>query len=922
MPGRRHALVRGARQYQEVTQALPAESTEALGAWARHNQVTLSTVVQGAWALVLGRYSGQREVLYGLTIAERPAEVPNAERMVGLLLNTVPMRVRISGEASPAAWLQGLQTQQLMAQRYGYAPLSKVQTWSGVPAGVPLFESLVVFENYPQHASTAGSATRPDTGLRFDLMPGTELAHYPLTLAASPAQQMSFKLLVDLAIVDGAIADKLLTHLFRILEVLTHGVDRVELLLSVDFGVECRCMRGPGTLDIWPHAAYVQVAAQSELIPDAVAVVDGDVSLTYAALERRANALGHYLKTRIALEARVAVYLPRSAELLVALLGLWKAGGVYVPLDIEAPSLRLVTIVADAKPSLLITAAGLFPDTLRDIPVVLISEYMHSSVLASPRINPPVGQDEMLAYLIYTSGSTGRPKGVAVSHAAFRNILCMSQEWLSPGDVMPTTTATGFDISLIEMLAPLAAGATLHMWGRPQILEMAWLAEALTRVTVFFAVPSLMAEIAMYVREYPDAAAPAVRCALVGGEQVSATLLQLMTEAFPSASIQVLYGPTETAIIATVHNVDPAAINQNPMLGRPVGNTWVSVLKGEDRPVLAGLIGQLYIGGAGVARGYWNQPALTAAHFVPDPYSAVPGARLYRTGDVVRWRADGELEFVGRKDQQVKVRGYRVELGEIEAALRQHPEVQDAVVVAREESSGGRMLVAYVANPSGSALDPGPLRSWLQSRLPDYMLPAHIVGLTELPLNSHGKIDRTALPVVFFRSSEVRLPVTETERKIAAIWSDVLHRPTVGIDENFFELGGDSVLSLQMVSRARQQGLVVAAREVFEHPTVASLAAAVERAPRQIPLPASSRFARPPAREAYNVTEGIARMSSADFPLATITPALLAQLPENDRPLEDIYRTSPLRLGCCSTAWRERLTACISSRVYAISRGS
>ena len=448
---------------------------------------------------------------------------------------------------------------------------------------------------------------------------------------------------------------------------------------------------------------HQDITAQVARTPDAVAVVDGDMALTYGVLEARASAVAGALQAWVGPETRVGVYLPRSAWLVAALMGVWKMGGVYVPLDLDVPASRLETIVINAEVAVVITAGGGLQMSVAQVSIADLLDKRESPARSAVQAAVAV-ESGHLAYVIYTSGSTGQPKGVAVPHGALRNALRTAQAWLQPGDVMPFIAPMGFDIALVELLAPLLAGATVEVWQRPQVIDMPWVAMALMRTTVVHGVPSWMAQVVAYLGQQPVPGSLAVRRVLTGGEQVSSVLLEGLSRVFPAASLAVLYGPTETAIITAAHAVEPASIAPVPMVGRPLANTTASVWTREGQKTPAGVTGELYIGGAGLARGYLGQPGLTAERFMPDPHSEIPGARMYRTGDLVRWRTDGQLEFVGRTDYQVKVRGYRVELGEIEVALRQHAGVQEAVVVAREDGRGGRTLVAYVVRSVPGAL--------------------------------------------------------------------------------------------------------------------------------------------------------------------------------------------------------------------------
>ncbi len=857
-PGARREALRGPRSYVEHTLTLSEERTGAVERWARGHQITLSTLVQALWALLVGRAAGEREVVYALTIAGRSEDLPGSERMVGLLINTVPMRVRVAGPEPVDEWLRGVQARQAAAQRYGYAPLSQVQAWSGVPAGVPMFDTLVVFENYPRLTTSAkagandganegtndgasGSASARDVP-GVALRPGVARTNYALTLAAMPGERLTLRLTVDAARVDTGVSEALLPRLERMLDRLMTGADRLaDVARSEHADADIRAWtHGAAIAESWAGTVAERIAVRAIERPDAVAVECDGSAVTYGALDVRATRLARVLRTRgVGPEARVGVCLERSNDLVVTLLAIWKAGGVYVPLDPAYPAARIEAMLSAAPVALIVTQSAVAdrvsargaPTRLLRLDDEQMSEQGRGAIDAIAPL--PAVDPATLAYVIYTSGSTGAPKGVEVTHDSLRHTLCATERWFRADDRMPWMASMGFDIALVELLAPLLAGETVAIWSRARVLDLSDVTAALTQITVLHAVPSWMAQLVDHLRTQPRTLA--LRQILVGGEQVPSALLHGLAATLPDAAIDVLYGPTEGTILAGAVTVDREDISASPLVGRPLPNTQLYVLDADGAHVEAGATGELNIGGAGVARGYTGQPALTATRFVPDPFGGVPGARLYRTGDRGRWQANGTLEYVGRTDQQVKVRGHRIELGEIESVLRQHPAIRDVVAIVREDAGHAR-LVAYVVRRADASnaveIDAMALQAFLRERLPAYMTPSAFVFPDALPLTAHGKVNRAALPAP---ALDVELPTdvdprSSTEAALAEIWSAVLGRARVGIHENFFELGGDSILSLQVVSRARQRGLRVTTRQIFEQPTIALLAAAADAA--------------------------------------------------------------------------------------------
>ncbi|WP_437832128.1 amino acid adenylation domain-containing protein [Sorangium sp. So ce1153] len=842
-------LTDGASGYGAKIVALSEAATARLQRFAQQHRVTTSTLVQAAWALLLSRAARNDDVLFGITVAGRSAPLAGIEAMVGLFINTLPLRVAVPQAATVAGWLRELQQTTTELGAHEHTPLAQARAYSAIPAGQPLFESLLVFENYPTDPRTQEGL--PGLGVRDVAF--ADQTNYPLTLAVLPGGQLQLRLSYDRRRFDEEAASRLLGLVEEALRQLTRRPEAKVGELSLPGELESRRVvkEWNATERAYPDERRVHelFEAQVERTPDAVAVIFDEKRLSYRELNQRANQVAHALRRRgVAPDGLVAIAAERSVEMVVGLLGILKAGGAYVPIDPEYPADRIAFMLEDAAAPVLLSQWPVASRLPAHRAKVLCLDVDRAQIDREPtgNLGIPVSPDH-LAYTIYTSGSTGRPKGAGNSHRGLLNRLQWMQEryGLTAEDRVLQKTPFSFDVSVWEFFWPLITGAGLVVARPGDHRDGERLVELITRhsvTTLHFVPPMLQAFL-----ETPGAdSCRSLRRVICSGEALPAELARRCFERLPDAELHNLYGPTEASIDVTAWACRPedAAVP----IGHPIANTQIYLLDRHGQPVPAGVPGELHIGGVGLARGYHRRPALTAERFVPDPFGAAPGGRLYRTGDLARHRPDGAIEFLGRLDHQVKIRGLRVELGEIEARLLQHPDVHEAVVVARDEAHGGKRLVAYVAGRDGSALEPEALRAWLAETLPAYMVPAPIVALDRLPLSPNGKVDRRALPAPEAAALGHRpyvAPRTEAERILAEVWAEVLHRAQVGVEDNFFELGGDSIVTLQVIARAAQRGLRLTPKLLFEHPTVAEAAAqlTVADAPEEAPP------APPPAPE-------------------------------------------------------------------------
>ncbi|HZM75259.1 MAG TPA: amino acid adenylation domain-containing protein [Candidatus Limnocylindrales bacterium] len=804
---------------------LDEEQSARLDAFARRHGLTHNAIVQGAWALLLSRYSGSADVCFGATVSGRPADLPGADGIIGIFINTLPVRVSVESGRDTVEWLRQLQSAQAEARRFDFVSLAQLHGWSDLPAGVSPFDSLLVFENYPINDEAAA-----EHGLRVRDLNAIESTNYPLTLVASPGSRLRLELGYDPDLFDEATVERMAAHLTQLL----HGITGPTYSL--------------GEIDILPEAERRQVlhdwndtarevppATLAQLIERAVDRGPGRTALlftggrlSFAELDERANRLAHLLiRHGAGPEKVVALALPRSVEIVVAQLAVAKAGAAFLPVDPAYPADRIAFMLSDCRPVLVLTLADLAPGLpATDATVLAVDHPNLMSVLSALPTTRPSDVDldlEHAAYVIYTSGSTGRPKGVVVSHRGLASFSAAEIDHyaVNEGDRILQFSSPSFDASILELCMSLPAGASLVV-PPPGPLLGEHLAHVIAehRVTHALIPPAALATA-------PHEGLPEFRGVIVGGEACTAELVQRWA---PGRCLINSYGPTECTVVSTWS--EPLSPEDGtPPIGRPIANTRVYVLDQALRPVPIGAVGELYVTGVGLARGYLNRPALTAQRFVANPLGA-PGERMYRTGDLVRWRADGQLEFVGRVDDQVKVRGFRVEPGEIEAVLTGHPGIGGAAVIARDFGSGPKRLVAYLVPAADAALPgPGDLHGFLARRLPDYMVPSAFVALDALPLSPNGKLDRRALPEpeAVAEQADYVEPRTDAERVLAQIWAEVLGVPKVGVEDSFFELGGDSIRSLMITSRTKSAfDVTLTPRDVLTARSVSALAELIE----------------------------------------------------------------------------------------------
>ena len=775
------------------------------------------------FGVLLSRYSGQDDIVVGSPIANRQEE--QLEEMIGFFVNTLVMRVRVRPSMSFEELLGEVRRTALEAYQHQDVPFERLVEELSPQRSLntaPIFQVVFALQNAPRAASRM-------KGLQVEAIRGEEpRVRTDLEVHAWERDGgIEISWLYNRDLFDRWRMEQMAGHYERVLEAVVANPVQVIGSLELLSSEERRQI-----LEEWndtkrevPVATLpVLFEEQVERTPGAVAVVYEEQSLTYRELNERANQLAHYLmERRIGPEDLVALAVPRSLEMVVALLGILKAGAAYLPLDPEYPEERLRFMVEDARPVCVITTSEVKLHVPEDGWRILLDERETGEALAGRARSNPLDHErtgaltpQNPAYVIYTSGSSGNPKGVVVTQGGAPSLAAAQIQHfaITAAARVLQFSSLSFDAAFLELTMALLSGAVLVL---PGIDERG--GNGLAQVIRKYAVTHTLLP-PIVIASLPEDLELPLETLIVGGEACSRELAARWSEGRRMINA---YGPTETTVCATMSG--PLSGEEVPPIGRPIWNTRVYVLDGSLGAVPVGVAGELYIAGAGLARGYLKRPGLTAERFVANPFES-DGSRMYRTGDLARWREDGNLEFLGRVDQQVKIRGFRVELGEIEAVLREQDSVQEAVVVAREDEPGEKRLVGYVVGAAGKSVDASALRQELTKKLPDYMVPAAVMVLERIPLTANGKVDRKALPAPeFISTSDYREGRTPEEEILCGLFAEVLGVSRVGLDDNFFEMGGDSIVSIQLVSRARKAGLIITPREVFQRQTVEGLAA-------------------------------------------------------------------------------------------------
>lgn len=820
---------------------IPEPLTNQLRQCANHLGVTLNTLLQMVWGVLLARYNRTQDVVFGAVVSGRPAELRGMEEMVGLFINTIPVRLQLPAGATLAQLAQTLQQHALASEPFHHLPLADIL--SGSPLGNELFDQVVVFENYPLEAA-ASHPSAPAPLLQFHLTEVYDRTHYPFDLTIMPGRTIDIKLSFNGQTYTAGQIKQVAGHLLALLHQLVQNpqaswqtvnflppAEQTQLLRT------CNQWRKPYPVDQPIHLLFEQ---QAQKTPHKIAIQHNQHSLTYAQLNQQANQLAHWLQAAgLQRNQFVAICDERGCDFLAALLGILKAGGAFLPIDPSYPAERVAYMLLNSQAPYLVSRTN----QLDKIPAGLTSlngvfcwdkaEQWHTQ----PTTNPPnctLPTDR--AYMLYTSGSTGRPKGAIVRHNGAVNHLFAEYDLLAfhENSAFLQSAPSSSDISVWQFLGAVLVGGRTVVADLDTVATPAALFDLLqqAQITLFEFVPVVLNGLLEHIQQMPPAqrALPHLAWAMVTGEAVSPTLVNQWLALYPHIPVVNAYGPTEAAddiCQQVIWEPLPAGQNQVP-IGPPLYNLSMYILDPQLQLLPFGLSGEICVSGIGVGEGYWQEPEKTAAVFVPNPYAEDDThTTLYRTGDLGRWRPDGTLEFLGRLDFQVKLRGYRIELGEIENQLLQHPAVRDAVVQIRPDAQGQKQLVGYLI-PAAEHPPLAELRQTLREKMPEYMVPTAWVMLEKFPLTPNGKIDRRALPDPTAGATptiNVEPPATELEQKLAEIWQQVLQRPVIGRGDNFFDLGGHSLKAMQVVSRLQKQlEKKLTLRQFFDAPTLAELA--------------------------------------------------------------------------------------------------
>lgn len=832
--------------FGDVVYEVSQEKKQLIQNFARKHRITLNTLVQGAWAILLNRYSEEKDITFGVTSSGRPADLKNSDAMIGCFMNTLPFRVKVKSNIDLIPWLKDLQLKQAEMRQYEYTSLADIRSWSNVPrnsALYDLYESIVIVENYPFDAALKdGIGSLHVKSIRVE-----EQLDYPLVVYCNLQPELHFKLLFDSHFLNETEANQILAHLINILWDMIGSEDSQLGEISMLSEKELKHIlidSHPASMDYPKDKCFQDLfAAQVKSQLNQPAIIQNDESLSYKELDILSNKLAHRLiKLGVGPEVPVGLYVERSIKMAVGILGILKAGGAFLPIDADYPGDRVNMMLNDAQVPVLLTQTNLKPKigSYEYHTICLDTEW--DSLLKEPEDHPNSRvEPNNLAYIIYTSGSSGRPKGVMMPHEAVvsHSIDIVKRYELTPEDRVLQFSSISFDISLEQIFTTLAAGSSLVLRDKN-----IWTPNEFSRKCVELGLSvvnlptSYWGEVIQEWHKSPEMIPDSkLRLVIVGGEQMSAEKVGIW-ESLSLDHVILLnaYGPAETAMTSTLYKVSgngtkSANLRYIPV-GRPLANRRVYILDESMQPLPIGVKGEIFIGGLPLARGYLKNPELTKDKFIQDPYCQDYGNRLYKTGDLGRFLRDGNIEVLGRKDDQTKIRGHRIDIGEIELVLNQCDNIKDSVVVVKNGETNEKYLVAFYVSATHVTNDLSSIRKFLRNNIPEYMIPSFIIQLEKLPMSPNGKIDRKTLTNTKIKvdiDGGYERPYNEIQQKLVRIWEKVLGTDGVGINHHFFEIGGQSLKAITLVSEIHRVFEVeIPLGKVFGSPTIKELALLIE----------------------------------------------------------------------------------------------
>ena len=825
-------LVTQSKNYLDQKSKLSPEITSRLKLLAQEYRLTLSTFIQGAWALLLHHYSSESDIVFGATVSGRPPNFTGIESMVGVFLNTLPVRIQIEPQLELLTWFQQLQQEHLEREQYSYSSLIDIQKWSEIPSPHSVFESFVVFENLPFSDNDSENLG----GLQVGEMQDYGNADYPLTVIVTPGEALSIKIIYPQERFENDTIERMLGHFKTLLEGIAINPHRriQDLPLLTEAERQLLLIEWNQTAPQKPLKQCVHQLFEQQTLktPSAIAVVFQEQQLTYQELNESANQLAHYLqKIGVSSQSLVGMCLERSVNMVIAVLAVLKVGGVCVPLDPTYPQERLSYILQDTQIKTLLTQ--------KDCQLLLNSETISQRILLDKQgseiaLEPKTNLDKPvslkdLAYIIYSSGSTGVPKGIMILHQSLTNIIEHHQLKTSSERNFLQFAPFNFDVSYHEIFAALCLGGSLFIVPEDSRLDLAKLSQLLANHPIHKAIlPVTLLQQLIETYSEETYLFANLREIISAGEQLQITPTMISVfKKLEHCTLYNYYGPTEADIVTSyTFEPNPELWPKYIPIGKPAINVQVYILNSHLQPLPIGVTGELYVAGGGLARGYFNNPQLTQEKFIPNPFS--DNSLLYKTGDLARYLPNGDIEYLGRIDDGVKVRGYRIELGEVETILNQHPQIAQAIATVQGETAREKYLAAYFIPRLGETINQVELRHFLENWLPDYMIPSAFVVMESFQLSPNGKVNRKVLPIPdknpLSLTQNYVAPRTAIEEVLAGIWAEILEVERVGIEDDFFLLGGHSLKAIQLISKIRQTlEIEVSVRQLFNHSTISQL---------------------------------------------------------------------------------------------------